>query len=112
MPRPEYLVVPHALEVRDPRQALGMAVPIERFSLAGPQAAPLTGALEGEVIEDSLPSEHIRRVDGLEALADDPAPVEVREEQRHLWKRRPGDLGERQARGPHDVVGARIHNGS
>ena len=47
-----------------PHQALGMATPIERFSLAGPHAAPLTGALEGEVIEDALPSEHIRRVDG------------------------------------------------
>jgi hypothetical protein len=41
-----------------------MATPIERFSLAGPSAAPLTGALEGQVIDDSLPSEHIRRVDG------------------------------------------------
>jgi hypothetical protein len=41
-----------------------MATPIERFSLACPQAAPLTGALEGEVIEDALPSEHIRQVDG------------------------------------------------
>jgi hypothetical protein len=40
-----------------------MATPIEWFSLAGPQATPLTGALEGEVIEGSLPSEHIRRVD-------------------------------------------------
>jgi hypothetical protein len=29
-----------------PHQALGMATPIERFSLAGPSAAPLTGALE------------------------------------------------------------------
>jgi transposase InsO family protein len=27
-----------------PHEALGMATPIERFSLAGPQAAPLTGA--------------------------------------------------------------------
>jgi len=47
-----------------PHQALGMATPIERFSLAGPHAAPLTGALEGEVIGDALPSEHIRPVDG------------------------------------------------
>jgi hypothetical protein len=47
-----------------PHHALGMAVPIEWFSLAGPSAAPLTGALEGEVIDDSLPSEQIRRVDG------------------------------------------------
>ena len=42
-----------------PHQALGMATPIERFRLAGPQAAPLTGALEGEVIDEALPSEHI-----------------------------------------------------
>jgi transposase InsO family protein len=47
-----------------PHQALGMAIPLERFSLAGPQAAPLTGALEGEVIDDAPRSEHIRRVDG------------------------------------------------
>jgi len=47
-----------------PHQALGMAVPIERFSLAGPQAAPLTGALEeGEVIEEGQRNDHIRRVD-------------------------------------------------
>jgi transposase InsO family protein len=49
-----------------PHQALGMATPIERFSLAGPQAAPLTGALEevqeGEVITDAR-HDHIRRVD-------------------------------------------------
>jgi len=41
-----------------------MAVPIERFNLAGPSAVPLTGALEGAVIDDSSPTEHIRRVDG------------------------------------------------
>ena len=46
-----------------PHQALGMATPIERFSLAGPQAAPLTGALEeGEAITDAK-HDHIRRVD-------------------------------------------------
>jgi transposase InsO family protein len=49
-----------------PHQALGMAVPIERFSLAGPQASPLTGALEevqeGEAITDQR-HDHIRRVD-------------------------------------------------
>jgi transposase InsO family protein len=49
-----------------PHQALGMATPIERFALAGPQAAPLTGALEevqeGEAITDQR-HDHIRRVD-------------------------------------------------
>ena len=49
-----------------PHQAIGMAVPIERFSLAGPQSAPLTGVLEevqeGEVIADQK-HDHIRRVD-------------------------------------------------
>ena len=43
-----------------------MATPIERFSLAGPQAAPLTGALEevqeGEAVTDAR-HDHIRRVD-------------------------------------------------
>jgi hypothetical protein len=43
-----------------------MATPIERFSLAGPQAAPLTGApeevQEGDVITDAN-HDHIRRVD-------------------------------------------------
>jgi hypothetical protein len=43
-----------------------MATPIERFSLAGPQAAPLIGALEevqdGEAATDAR-HDHIRRVD-------------------------------------------------
>jgi hypothetical protein len=43
-----------------------MATPVERFSLAGPQAAPLTGALEevqeGEIVTDER-HDHIRRVD-------------------------------------------------
>lgn len=46
-----------------PHQALGMAVPVERFSLAGPSPAPVTAALEGEVTNDTPRSEHVRRVD-------------------------------------------------
>src|SRR6266540_7450701 len=46
-----------------PHQALGMAVPVERFSLAGPSPAPVTAALEGDVTDDAPRTEHVRRVD-------------------------------------------------
>jgi hypothetical protein len=43
-----------------PHQALGMAVPVERFTLAGPSPTPVTAALEGEVTDDAPKSEHVR----------------------------------------------------
>jgi hypothetical protein len=67
---------------RELQHASAPPVHIERFSLASHSGSAHSGAFEGEVIDDALPSEHIRPADGngrihspARGTTDDPSSV-------------------------------------